>query len=239
MPVKFSNNAVSVTTTAMSSSDTALSLPSGHGAKFPALSAGDWCYLTLVDTGGNMEIVKATARTGDVLTVARAQEGTAARAFNIGAVVSHRLTAQAILDLVAGFATTAQLGDKADASALANYLTTSAKADSDKITFRQRGYAADFNTALDPGYYTFAPGAANQPPNSMYGHLLVVAPGGWAAVGNGLWLQQLAYCHDGMTFSRRCVNGGWTQWVPAHSEGVVISTAPPSGGYDGQIWYQV
>lgn len=102
MGVKFSNNAVSSLATALSASDTTITLPASHGAKFPALGAGDWFYLTIVSLSGVMEIVRVTARSGDVLTIVRGQDGTAASVFNPGAVLSHRLNAQAIADALAG-----------------------------------------------------------------------------------------------------------------------------------------
>lgn len=98
MGVKFSNNATTTLAAGISASDLSITLPAGHGARFPALLAGDWFYLTLIDASGNMEIVKVTGRATDVLTVSRAAEGTSARAFSIGTTVSHRLTAQGLQD---------------------------------------------------------------------------------------------------------------------------------------------
>lgn len=93
MGVKFTNNAMTVSTTALSTTDTVIALPATHGVKFPVLGTDDWFPLTVVDTAGNLEIMRVTARSGDVLTVSRAQEGTAACAFNPGAILSHRATA--------------------------------------------------------------------------------------------------------------------------------------------------
>jgi hypothetical protein len=45
---------------------------------------------------GQVEICKCTARSNDVLTIVRGQEGTLAQAFTIGATVSHRLTAETL-----------------------------------------------------------------------------------------------------------------------------------------------
>ncbi|WP_421925288.1 D-Ala-D-Ala carboxypeptidase family metallohydrolase [Neoaquamicrobium sediminum] len=50
----------------------------------------------VVDASSNHEIMRCTARSGVNLTVDRAQEGTAARAFDAGAAVSIRLTAGAL-----------------------------------------------------------------------------------------------------------------------------------------------
>ena len=83
---------------------TSISVTTGHGTRFPTLAAGDWFYAVLVDTSGNREIVKATAKASDTFTVTRAQEGTSALAFAVGSVFSLRLTVQALADRLAGFA---------------------------------------------------------------------------------------------------------------------------------------
>jgi hypothetical protein len=90
----FSNNGVSTLRGAISASSNALLLQVGHGARFPAIvEAGDWFMVTLVNPGdGKLEIVRATARAGDVITVTRAQEGTLALDLPTGATVDHRVT---------------------------------------------------------------------------------------------------------------------------------------------------
>lgn len=84
MGVKVSNNAFGTLSAGISSSDTTVTLDSGQGSRFPTLGAGDYFYATLVDTSNNLEIVKATARSTDSMTVTRAQDNTTARAFAIG-----------------------------------------------------------------------------------------------------------------------------------------------------------
>jgi hypothetical protein len=71
---------------------------SGQGARFPTLSAGDYFYATLIDVSNNLEIVKVTARSTDVLTIVRAQESTTARAYSTGDRIELRLTAQTFVD---------------------------------------------------------------------------------------------------------------------------------------------
>lgn len=96
MPLKLSNNAVSRLAASLTTSATTLSVMPGDGAKFPALTAGDWFPLTIVKSDGALEIVKCTARSTDTFTVTRAQEGTAALAFSAGDRVELRLTAAAV-----------------------------------------------------------------------------------------------------------------------------------------------
>lgn len=93
MAIKLSNNAVSKLAGNITASDTTISMVPGDGALFPSLSAGDWFPATIMDSAGNLEIVKCTARSVDTLTVVRAQEDTSARAFNAGDRIELRLTA--------------------------------------------------------------------------------------------------------------------------------------------------
>lgn len=95
------NNASSTLLTAISAVDTGLVVAYGDGTLFPTITASDYYfYMTLVNTDDTYEIVKVTARSGDSMTVTRAQEGTSAIAFTAGARVELRVTAQSILDLI-------------------------------------------------------------------------------------------------------------------------------------------
>jgi len=96
MAIQLKNNAVGYLATAISASDTGAVLQTGNGASFPALGAGDYFYATLESTGGTQEIVKATARSGDSLTIVRAQEGTTAQSFAAGSRFELRVTAGSI-----------------------------------------------------------------------------------------------------------------------------------------------
>ncbi len=96
MAVKFSNNATSTLAASINTTVTSISVQSADAAKFPTLAAGDWFPVTLVDSAGNMEIMRCTARVGATLTVSRAQEGTTAKSFVAGSRVDLRLTAAAI-----------------------------------------------------------------------------------------------------------------------------------------------
>src|SRR5689334_16466302 len=70
--------------------DTTLTLTSGDGILFPATGP---FMLTLGPGTISPEIVKVTARSGDVLTIVRAQEGTSAQTWTAGTVVQHVVTA--------------------------------------------------------------------------------------------------------------------------------------------------
>lgn len=95
MPVLLANNATSRLASSISPADEQVVLSAGDGSRFPALAAGQWFPLTLINPSGEFEIVRATARSGDVVTVTRGQEGTQPRAFDPGDRVELRLTTAA------------------------------------------------------------------------------------------------------------------------------------------------
>lgn len=102
MPVVLKNDAYGYLSSAITDSATSIALTTGTGANFPSLGATDYFYATIYQTSGVSEIVKVTARSGDTLTVVRAQEGTNALAFPAASRVELRVTAQSILDAIAG-----------------------------------------------------------------------------------------------------------------------------------------
>jgi hypothetical protein len=88
--IVFKNNAK--TTLASSLSNSATSATVTDGAVFPSLSAGEHFLITF-DDGSNNEICKCTARSGNTLTIVRAQESTTARSFSSGDAAEGRVTA--------------------------------------------------------------------------------------------------------------------------------------------------
>lgn len=90
------NNVVGLTlASGISASATSLTLSSGQGALLPTPAAGQQLVLTIKDasTGLITEIVYAQTRSGDVLSnITRAQESTAARAWQAGDVVNCLMT---------------------------------------------------------------------------------------------------------------------------------------------------
>lgn len=92
----FSNNASSLLASGIIATDTSVTVTAGQGALFPAITAGQYAVGTLEDTLGNLEIVWITARSGDVMTITRAMEGTSATAFPSGSRFELRVTAGVI-----------------------------------------------------------------------------------------------------------------------------------------------
>lgn len=76
--------------------------PGDGNLKFPTTTGGKYYKVLVIDPATlEFEVMKVTGRTNDSLTAVRAQEGTIKRAFTAGAVVSVRLTAGDIDDLIA------------------------------------------------------------------------------------------------------------------------------------------
>ena len=101
MAIQFANNAATTLFSSVTVPDAQIVVSPGGGALFPTVNGSDYFMVTVVDnTTGFLEIMKVTARSGDTFTVARAQEGTTARAFPTGSSVELRLTAQSLFDIV-------------------------------------------------------------------------------------------------------------------------------------------
>lgn len=100
MPVVIKNNAFGFLQQAISNSDTSIVLQSGFGANFPTLSAEEYFYATISTLTGASEIVRVDGRSGDTLTVARAEESTSALSFPAGSRIELRVTAGSIRDLI-------------------------------------------------------------------------------------------------------------------------------------------
>lgn len=91
----FANNANTTLAGAITNTATSLNVAAGGGALFPNPTGGQYFVMTLVDaaTGLLNEIMWCTARSGDVFTVVRGQEGTTALNWNPGDIVAELWTA--------------------------------------------------------------------------------------------------------------------------------------------------
>ena len=93
--LRLANNAVGKLSAGIDDTSTSVYLTPGDGAKFPALSTGQWFPATLIKADGSFEIVRVTGRSTDTLTVVRARESTAAISFLAGDRIELRMTAAA------------------------------------------------------------------------------------------------------------------------------------------------
>lgn len=91
----FANDASSTLAGPISNSAVSMNVASGQGALFPNPSAGQQFAGTFNDaaTGLLTEIIYCTARTGDALTIERAQEGTVAQSWLAGDLFANLVTA--------------------------------------------------------------------------------------------------------------------------------------------------
>lgn len=97
----WANNATSRVAYATDAGSPTVTVETNDGEKFPLPSGAQFFMVTVEDRRtGQMEIMRCTSRSGDVLTVVRAQEGTPAQSFLVGATVSNRLTAGTLTDMV-------------------------------------------------------------------------------------------------------------------------------------------
>lgn len=99
-PVRFANNAASRLAANLTAIATTCTVTPGDGAKFPALSAGQYFMATLVKADGTKEVVRVTARATDTFTIVRAAEAVAgvqaAAVFSAGDRIELRMTADSL-----------------------------------------------------------------------------------------------------------------------------------------------
>ena len=88
--IKFTNNFSAPLASGISAGATSITLASGYGASLTNYAGGEYEYLTIYNAAGAVEIVKVTARSGDVLTVTRGEDGTTAQAWLAGDKVASR-----------------------------------------------------------------------------------------------------------------------------------------------------
>ena len=99
MGMKFTNNASTSLLYVLNSSGTSFTVQSGGGNQFPSVSGSDYFYCTLTNSNNDIEIVKVTARSGDVFTATRGQDNTSALTWDSGDKVELRIVAANLNDL--------------------------------------------------------------------------------------------------------------------------------------------
>lgn len=95
MAILWSNNASSTVSGSITATSTSVALAAGTGVLFPNPTGGDYFCATFYDqaTKTQTEIVHCTARSGDTLTIVRAQESTTAQAWSAGDIIANLVTA--------------------------------------------------------------------------------------------------------------------------------------------------
>jgi hypothetical protein len=207
MPVKITNNASGVLASSITTASTSITLTTGQGSLFPSIAPGDFFFATLVDSSNNYEIVKVTARSADVITVIRAQDNTAARAFIGGDRFELRPVAATF------FALLQDAEDYSDTALNTHIADPTAAHAASAVSFTPAGNlsATNVQAALAELDTEKLPATA-----TVTGASGITATG---ALGAGTTL---------------------TPTAGYNGHGVrTISTSGPSGGSDGDIWYQV
>jgi len=73
----YTNNAATYLAFGITNTATTMQVSANAGSLFPNPTGGDYFYVSLISLSGPIiEIVKCTARSGDILTIERGQEGT-------------------------------------------------------------------------------------------------------------------------------------------------------------------
>jgi hypothetical protein len=204
----FANLATATLAGAISNTSTTVTLQAGEGALFPNPSAGQQFVGTFVDaaTGLLDEIVTCTARSTDILTIVRAQEGTTGLNCSAGDFFSNLWTAgQAGAMLQASQAPTANVYTGPDTGAADAYVVATVTppltslSDGNIIVFTPQ------NTATGPSTLnvaTISPGSA------------LLGPGG-AAIQNGQVVANVPVM---------------AVWRAANTSWYMLSTVPPAPG---------
>lgn len=88
----FANNASTSLLSAVSASDSTITVAGGDGTLFPEPTSPDFFLVTCITSAGDVEVMRCTARSGDVMTVERGREGTTIQSFSGGDRVELRVT---------------------------------------------------------------------------------------------------------------------------------------------------
>lgn len=181
----FMNNAWSFINGGINAVTTSILLTTGTGNRFPQPGPGDHFMLTLVGVDANLnedswEIVRVTARAGDLLTVERAQEGTTAVVWSTGTRIEMRATAGAFEQLqtdIDGKANTAHTHVEADVTDLDKY--TQAEVDAAMAGKSDTGHQHTESDITDLQDYAL---------NTRF-HITTAAPAAVDGSDNDIWYQ--------------------------------------------------
>ena len=214
MTVKFTNNASGTLASSITATTTTITLTTGQGALFPSLGTGEYFFATLVNSSNALEIVKVTARATDVLTVVRGQDSTIAKSYTGGDKLELRPTAAALNAILT------DANAYTDTGVAAANATTNAH-----ISNASGAHAATAisNTPAGNIAATTVQAALNELDTEKVDKTVTItATAGITSTGT---------LGSGVALTPTSGYNGY---------GVrTVSSAAPSGGSDGDIWYQV
>ena len=105
----YTNNAATYLAFGITNTATTMQVSANAGSLFPNPTGGDYFYVSLISLSGPIiEIVKCTARSGDIFTIERGQEGTTPLYWNMGDNVQLRITAAGMNYITGATATTTE-----------------------------------------------------------------------------------------------------------------------------------
>ncbi|WP_373078574.1 pyocin knob domain-containing protein [Zhongshania sp.] len=216
MPLKVSNNAIGRLASAIASTDTVIPLQAGEGALFPELTGSDWFPITLVqlDGGNNIvkrEICRCSARTGDSLTVTRAEEGTQAQSFSAGDRVELRLTKAAIDTFIPSEkANTAEAQAGVDDAKFVSPLGVHEAFGQFGLGKQSALLTSNWNTATKTAFYrsNSSQGQANSPDDAATGWEGVVIASSSTSAQQIVWRSGVS----AVEAWTRTFSGAWSAW---------------------------
>lgn len=189
------NNASTTIAAGISSSATSVTLASGTGVEFPAISGSQYFRATFVKAGapGTFEIVKVTARSVDTCTIVRAQEGTTAQNWALDDYFNLFLTAADVSAFVQFEDLQAQAGNYAVDTGAANAYVVAL---SPTLTAHVTGLPIRWKAAnSSTGASTFNEGGGNGSLTTPNGSALqandIVAGGVYESVWDGAKFQTI------------------------------------------------
>jgi hypothetical protein len=157
--VQVKNNAYSTLASGINSVATSITVATGHGSRFPAVTtaSGNYFFATLIDTANNLEIVKVTNVSSDTFTVTRGQDDTTGRAYSAGDRIELRVTAALLAELpTRAIVSTDYTAGSVGTTALAAGAVTYAKVDSASIATAAEFRAKTASNLLDTNVWDAA-----------------------------------------------------------------------------------
>ena len=107
MGVVLRNNVFSILDAPLGTADTSMAVLPADAGLFPMLAPDEYAYATISSPGAPtvsggktvvVEIVKITARSANVMSIERGQDGTVPAAFPVDAVVALRINAASVME---------------------------------------------------------------------------------------------------------------------------------------------